>query len=163
MENGFGHLLNYIMDIKELIGIIDKDLSPIGFKRKNKNWFFENLELIKNVELQKSNYSNLYYLNYGFIIKEINVDSKSRHVFNQLGGSTTQEKAFVKEFLDLESKNSKDIDFFEDYLNRNLIYYLNKINTTDDLKKHIINDLPDLDMIPFVVKEYFNIPIGPEL
>ena len=145
------------MDIKELIAIIDEELLPIGFKRKNKKWVFENPDLIKYVELQKSNYSNLYYLNYGFIIREIDIDSKRRHVPHQLGGSTTQEKIFVKEFLDLESNKPKDIDLFKKYLNRNLSCYLDRINTTDDLKKYIINELPNLDMIPLVVKKYFNI------
>jgi len=145
------------MDIKELIRIIDAELLLVGFKRKNKNWFFENLELIKYVELQKSNYSNLYYLNYGFIIKEINIDSKTRHVPKQLGGSTEEERIFLKDFLDLESNKSKDIILFKEYFNKNLDYFLNTINSSDDLGKFVINDLASLNRIPFVVKEYFNI------
>ena len=145
------------MDIKELIRIIDAELLLVGFKRKNKNWFFENLELIKYVELQKSNYSNLYYLNYGFIIKEINIDSKTRHVPKHLGGSIEEERIFLKDFLDLESNKAKDIILFKEYLTKNLDYFLNSINSTDDLRKFVINDLASLDRIPLVVKKYFNI------
>lgn len=156
-KTNIGPQIEVIMDIKELIRIIDAELLLVGFKRKNKNWFFENLELIKYVELQKSNYSNLYYLNYGFIIKEINIDSKTRHVPKQLGGSTEEERIFLKDFLDLESNKSKDIILFKEYFNKNLDYFLNTINSSDDLGKFVINDLASLNRIPFVVKEYFNI------
>lgn len=59
----------YIMkDVKQLF---TEQLSLIGFKKKSKDWLYENGELIIVINLQKSNYEILYFLNIGIWLNEI--------------------------------------------------------------------------------------------
>ena len=86
------------MDKKNLVEIIDSELKPLGFKRKGIIWRAESDELIKEVDLQKSNFSNLYYLNFGFIIKGLELSHFKSHVSERFYGRTPQESLFIKNF-----------------------------------------------------------------
>ena len=57
------------MEKKELIKFLDEIFKPLEFKRKGNTWKYENEVFVKIVNLQKSKYSNAFYLNYCFIIK----------------------------------------------------------------------------------------------
>jgi hypothetical protein len=57
------------MEKKDLIKLLDEIFVPLGFKRKGNNWVLNGDELSKLINLQKSNYSNAFYINYGYIIK----------------------------------------------------------------------------------------------
>ena len=46
-------------------------LKQEGFIYKNKQYYFENEDLIVFVAFQKSNFENSFYINYGFLIKGI--------------------------------------------------------------------------------------------
>ena len=46
-------------------------LKQEGFLYKNKQYYFENEELIVFVAFQKSNFENSFYINYGFLIKSM--------------------------------------------------------------------------------------------
>ena len=56
------------MEKSDLIKLLNEVFNNLGFKRKGNNWVVDSSELIKIVNLQKSNYGNLFYINYGFII-----------------------------------------------------------------------------------------------
>lgn len=60
------------MDKKEFKKILATTLSEYGFVTKNNISRAETDELVIVVSTQKSNYENSYYLNYGFLIKELN-------------------------------------------------------------------------------------------
>jgi len=52
-------------------------LKKNGFKRVNKKWIIETDELMKKVELQKSDYSDL---NYSFTVKGIDTSPSMTHI-----------------------------------------------------------------------------------
>ena len=70
------------MEKNGLIKLLDEIFFPLGFKRKGNNWVFNGDELSKIVNLQKSNYSNAFYINYGYIIKSIELTTRT-HVENR--------------------------------------------------------------------------------
>ncbi|SHL51535.1 protein of unknown function [Roseibium suaedae] len=51
--------------------IISNQLKGLGFKKKNRNWYFENDEVILVANLQKSSYGSQYYLNGGVYLREL--------------------------------------------------------------------------------------------
>ena len=56
-------------DFKKTIGNV---LKEYGFQHIKKSYYAENDEIIIVVALQKSNFSDEYYVNYGFLIKSEN-------------------------------------------------------------------------------------------
>jgi len=59
--------------MKEIKKIFTEELSKFGFKLK-KDWYFKNEELIIVVNLQKSNYSDMYFFNVGIWINQISTE-----------------------------------------------------------------------------------------
>ena len=72
------------MDRKELINILNEVLVPIGFKRKGNYWVMIGNEITKMVNLQKSNYGNFFYINYGYILQSIQLDNVMMHIYNRV-------------------------------------------------------------------------------
>lgn len=62
------------MEKKEFKKEVRNILASYGFEYVNKVSYRRNDELIVVVETQKSNYDNAYYINYGFLIRELNPD-----------------------------------------------------------------------------------------
>lgn len=62
------------MEKKEFKKALRNVLASYGFLYVNKAHYCRNDELIVVVATQKSNYSNAYYINYGFLIRELNPD-----------------------------------------------------------------------------------------
>jgi len=58
------------MDKKEFNKVLENIFSSYGFQLKNKAFYHDNDEFITVITIQKSNYDNSYYINYGFIIKK---------------------------------------------------------------------------------------------
>lgn len=59
------------MNNVEFKKIVQEITSKYGFKYCNKNYYYELSDLIVVIGLQKSNYENSFYINFGFCIKEI--------------------------------------------------------------------------------------------
>lgn len=51
--------------------ILKACISDIGFKYCKKNYYYQSEELIAVINVQKSNYDDSYYVNYGFCVKAI--------------------------------------------------------------------------------------------
>lgn len=60
------------MEKKEIKKIINSCLISNGFVKKGKFYYKESDKVKCSLGLQKSNYSNCYYVNVGIVIKEIN-------------------------------------------------------------------------------------------
>jgi hypothetical protein len=146
------------MTNKEFKDIIDRLLKPHGFKRKGNEWRTETEDLIKMVDLQKSNFSNLYYLNFGYNFKGLGYHGLTRHIDSRLASSDTKINKIIRETFDLEipmdditrAKNLSNI--IVNILLPKISSINNKADMLDFLKtKSTLND------IPLVVKEYLNI------
>jgi hypothetical protein len=62
------------MNNVEFKKIVQDITSEYGFKYFKKNYYYEMSDLIIVIGLQKSNYENSYYINFGFYVKEIHND-----------------------------------------------------------------------------------------
>ena len=61
-----------MVDLKDFKKIVENCLSNAGFLKKSNFYYRSSDELILVVGLQKSNYSNGYYINIGYVIPQLN-------------------------------------------------------------------------------------------
>ncbi|MBZ0245437.1 MAG: DUF4304 domain-containing protein [Cyclobacteriaceae bacterium] len=137
------------MTNKDFKKTLDELLRPFGFSNKGNLWTLETDELEKLIYLQKSNYGNLYYLNYGYNIKGLIYDEVTMHVGNGL----SQSEAF-----DLENQ-LEPIDRIyqlERIILNELLPELEKVNTELELID-LLKKEPHLNDVPLLVKDYFKL------
>lgn len=145
------------MEKKDLIKLLDDIFIPLGFKRKGNNWVFNGDELSKVVNLQKSNYSNAFYVNYGFIIKGIELTTTT-HVESRLGSTDKEEQKRITDLLNFEIEIPVGQRLIELKLiiTEKIVLTMHSLNTENDL----LNDIkkrPRLNNIPLVVKKHFKL------
>ena len=97
------------MDKKEFKKALATTLLEYGFVMKNNISRAETDELIIVVSTQKSNYENSYYLNYGFLIKELNPEltnpkDNQCDVFGRLSLNIDGELATTADFENISSE-----------------------------------------------------------
>jgi hypothetical protein len=158
LENGFGFLLGRKMDKKDLASLLNEVFGPLGFKRKGNYWVLNGYEITKMINLQKSQFGNRFYINYGYILRAIPLGNNVMHVFNGLGGSNKEEQERITSLLDIDT----DVPFshrreeLKKLITDKIVLRIKQIDTTDDL----LNELkrrPHLNDIPLVVKRYFDL------
>ena len=62
------------MDNTEFKKIVQEITSKYGFMYCKKNYYYNSDKIIVVINLQKSNFDNSYYINYGFYVKDIHND-----------------------------------------------------------------------------------------
>ncbi|WP_454047540.1 DUF4304 domain-containing protein [Chryseobacterium sp. Marseille-Q8038] len=148
------------MKIKILANILSELLILNGFKKKGNYWVIDGNELTKVVHLQKSQFSNSFYINYGYIINSIPLDGLTMHVFQQVSSLEEKEKNRIVQLLnlDIDISDSVRIEELNNILKIKLVDKMNSISSEDDLKKMIENFAQaQLNMIPSSVKNHFKI------
>ncbi|MBC8643232.1 DUF4304 domain-containing protein [Flavobacterium lindanitolerans] len=104
MENSIRYILKWKKT--ELLNLLNNIFLPLGFKRKGNSWVLNGNEINKIINLQKSQYGNVYYLHYNYVINSLPLNNRKVHIDNQLGSIDKEEQAMIQGLLDLES----DID-----------------------------------------------------
>ena len=106
------------MDNTEFKKIVQGSTSKYGFMYCKKNYYCETDDMIVVVNLQKSNYNNSYYINYGFFVKEIH---------NELQYPRLNECDVTGRFINKTSKDTYQLDI------------INADELVADLEKNINN------------------------
>jgi hypothetical protein len=146
------------MEKKELIKFLDEIFKPLEFKRKGNTWKNKNEVFVKIINLQKSKYSNAYYLNYGFIIKDLDLNNLEMHIYNRLSSINDSENQKIMDLLDMENsiaedKRKSDLKMFID---KYLLTEIQNTNTENDLV-NALKKRPHLNDIPLVVKRHLQL------
>jgi hypothetical protein len=147
------------MDKKKLASILSEVLIPIGFKQKGNYWVSNGYEITKMVNLQKSQFNNSFYINYGYILKSIPLIDMM-HIHNRVTSLNVEERSRMEFLLDLDS-NISDGDRtqeLKEVLQSKLIIKIQVVNTEDDLLAEL-KTRPHLNDITLDVKKHFNLPI----
>jgi hypothetical protein len=147
------------MEKKELASILSEVFVPMGFKKKGNYWVVNGAEITKMVNLQKSQFSNRFYVNYGYIIKAISLDGLAMHIFRGLGSLDSNENAKIQELLNLESNisNEERARDLKKILIEKLAHKISLVNTEADILEEL-KKRPHLNDIPLIVKRHFHLP-----
>ncbi len=144
------------MEKKDLVKLLDEVFVPIGFIRKGNNWTCNNSELQKKINLQKSNFSNSYFINYGFIIHSLSLTT-TMHYEIRLAGVNKKEQERITQLLNLEIEinDLQRASELKIIILTKIKSRLQDIESLIDLKNELFNR-QHLNDIPLVVKRYFN-------
>ncbi len=146
------------MEKKELASILSGILVPIGFKKKGNYWVVNGAEITKMVNLQKSQFSNSFYINYGYILNAIPLDGMM-HIYNRVASIDKVENLRIDELLNLENNISDEerASELKKVLLEKLAHKISSINTKADVLEHLKKQ-PHLNNVPLVVKRHFSLP-----
>ena len=145
------------MEKRDLVRFLDEIFIPLGFKRKGNNWVLNSEELSKLINLQKSNYSNAFYINYGYVIKGLELTT-TMHVEDRLASSEKEEQKRITNLLDFELEMPMDQRLIElkKIIISNIVVRMQSVNTSGDLL-NALNKRTNLNDISLVVKRYFHL------
>ncbi|WP_286776844.1 DUF4304 domain-containing protein [Sphingobacterium sp. UBA2074] len=137
---------------------IDEILLPHKFVRNKNTWILKKPEINKVISVYQSNYSDTYYIDYGFIINKLELNDLKMHVLKRLGTSDYNDQLLINRVLSLDSSMSEQerISQLKDFIEDKVLSVLERINTESDLLVYI-QSFPNLNMIPLVVKNYFRL------
>ena len=146
------------MKKKELVNILNQILSPIGFKKKGNYWLINGAVITKMINLQKSDYSDAFYINYGYILNSIPLGNLMMHVYNRMTSVDVEEKNRIEFLLNLETTISDEerTNAVKEMLQSTLIAKVQAVNTEEDLLAEL-KKRPHLNDITLAVKQHFDL------
>ena len=146
------------MEKKDLINLITDTFCPVGFKRKGNYWLLCGAELTKLINIQKSNFGNYYYINYGFVLNNLDRGDLVAHIFQRLGSSNKEEQIKLVNCLDLEYEMSeKDrIFYLKEIMTDKILKKIQEVNSELELIEYL-KKRPQLNDIPLNVKRYLKL------
>ena len=131
---------------------------PCGFKRKGRHWILDSDSIVKMVNLQKSNFGNKFYVNYGYIIKALPLGNLKMHFYKRLGSKNISEGNRISQIFDLESEMPEDrrIAEINHLLLERLIREIKAIDSENDVRDELMRS-SSASQIPVVVRNYFKL------
>jgi hypothetical protein len=120
---------------------LNQILKPHGFKKKSNTWTLVFPEITKIISLQKSNFSNLYYLDWGFNINQLDYKEVLMHIDGQIGsGYDENENELIKKVLDLEYNMDEEerVKELTRFIEKYVINFFKEMNNINDLKKYLL-------------------------
>lgn len=146
------------MDKMDLIDLLDEMLKPMGFKKRGNNWSSETDEVIRIVNLQRSQFGNFYYLNYGYIVKSLPLNDWKTHVEHRLGSSDKLRNKRIMDLLGFDCDIPRDERLMElrEHISEQIIEEMRSVETEKDVLR-VLKAMPYLYTIPPFVLRHFNI------
>ncbi|MDL2141628.1 DUF4304 domain-containing protein [Flavobacterium tructae] len=148
------------MEKKELVKFLDEIFVPLNFKRKGNNWVSNGETVNRIINLQKSQYSNAFYINYGYILNSLPLDNWTSHVDNRLGGKEKEEQKLITDLLNLESDFKTEERFYllGKIINEKIVKEVQFVSSEEDVLK-ILKEKEFLYTIPPAVLRHFNLTL----
>lgn len=148
------------MEKKDLVRFLNTIFLPIGFKRKGNNWVINGTELNKIVNLQKSQYSNSFYLNYGYVINNLPLKGFVNHICNRLADTDKNKQIRITDLLNLDKDMDPPIRSKElaEIINEKIVTEMKVTNTEADLLI-ILQRMKYRYAVPPFVLEHFKLSV----
>ena len=145
------------MEKKKIIELLNEIFFPLGFKRKGNNWVYNGKELSKIINLQKSNYSNSFYINYGYNINGIELTT-TMHIYNRFASVDKEKQKTITNLLDLDCAFPQDQRLMElkKLITSIIISKMEIVNSEEDILQYL-KKRPQLNDIPLIVKKHFHL------
>lgn len=148
------------MDKKKLLTAIDQVLVREGFKRRGNRWEFQATNLLKVIELQKSNFGNQFFINYGFIIVDVDLGGLAMHLYMRMAAPEKEKNKLISRTFDLELPidDIERVKVLHECLYKYLLDTIIAVNSIEELRAFILSRNSSSD-VPLVTKKYLGIPI----
>ena len=133
------------MTNKELKSRFDEASKPRSYKKKGNKWTLRVNQITKGIYLQKSGYSNLYYVNYGVDFNDLDYEPGIFQLCLRCNNT-----------LDLEVQDDSTIEIKISECLEEIFSYLDRIENPEDAKELALS-LPTLNIVPLKVKAYLEL------
>lgn len=146
------------MEKQDLIKLLNELFIPLGFKKKGNNWVSNGETVNKIVNLQKSQYGNSFYINYGYILKSLPLKGWTSHVEDRLGSDDKVKNRRIMDLLDLENAiaPSERLPELKERINEQIIKEMQSVTTEKDVL-NVLRGRRYLYTIPPFVLKHFNL------
>ena len=143
------------MDIKEFKKIVDEVFLSKGMKKRRSNYYFDNEEFISVFGLQKSSYANGFYLNLGYVIKDLN----TKEIPNYSDGNIRLRFEFKidRKLTDLIDIQIVEKDQLIKQFDKNIKHYILLINNISDIQKLLKEEPALLFQTTLETRRFLNI------
>jgi hypothetical protein len=131
------------MDRKTLKQAIGKILEAHGFRRKGQSWYLQHPDVVGVIELQKSDLSECYYMNIGFLVRSL--DPSHEYPPERLCHWRYRVEAIFPEMhipvrrdllsLGEEADDAERIEELQKFLTERVAPFVASIRTVDDIRK----------------------------
>lgn len=143
------------MDVKIFKTTIDDCVSRQGLKKKGSYYYADSNDILTVIGLQKSSYANGYYLNLGYIIKQLRPNLEKP---GYADGDFRLRFDFDKEkndgdFYDLDQHPDADKVKLEAAMEENLRTYVTQITSLDALKQFLAGQPHLLNIARYEAKQ----------
>ncbi|WP_165347235.1 DUF4304 domain-containing protein [Gottfriedia acidiceleris] len=134
-------LKGVFMDIKEFKKFVDEVLLANGMKKRRSNYYFDNEDIISVLGLQKTSYTNGYYLNLSYVIKDLN----TKEISNYTNGNIRLSFKFKynRKLTDLIEIHNVEKELLIEQFDKNINKYILSIKSISDLQK-LLKKEPEL-------------------
>lgn len=144
---------------------ITKNLQELGFQNKKHSWYKHTNDLIKVIDLQKSEYSELYYVNIGLYVKELGCDHdnaadckknpQESHCHFRLRAEAFFADAEIQELnRAIGQRDVNRIMYFIGILSKNVF---EGVETINDVRDKIVSDVKYINRSNRRLKEFLGI------
>ncbi len=147
------------MKTADVSSIVFQKLKPLGAKRKGRSTFvLETPDLLKSIDIQKSDFSQLCYLNYGFTLKRVPTGGLKSHLMKRATSKDPLIKEQIDRWLDLDSDfpDHERLQGIEWIIDEIVLPEIQTINTESDLKNFILT-LPTMNLVPIRLREHYGL------
>lgn len=146
------------MQKEDLINIIKEELTPLGFKKKGNCWILKGNEITKYLRIQKSQWSNLFYIYYGYILENLRTDDDSNSYEKGFNTWVFDEEGNRLNILDFENNLDKiyRINEIRKVIKDNVILNFIEVNTEVDVLADI-KKLTSLNLVFLSIRKYFGL------
>lgn len=147
------------MEKRDFLNGINEILKPFGFKRKGNNWVINDVEISKVINLQHSNFSRNYYINYNILVNKFSPDENMK-VWGSLGSEDKDELSKINKALDMDynmpdEERFSNLDYF---IKEKILVKILDIKTEADLKKYLHNlPISGKSRLFLKVRKYFGL------
>lgn len=159
MENSLRHILkSNLMEKTILVELLSELFLPMGFKRKGNNWVSNGPQVNRIVNLQKSQFGNSFYINYGYILNSLPLNNWKTHIENRLGfyDKDRNKRVMVLLNLDNEIPSEERLRELKECINERIISEMETVVTEDDILR-VLRNRRNLYMIPPFVLKHFHL------
>jgi hypothetical protein len=145
------------MNKNELINKITELNTAHGFLKKSNKWICVKQEITKVIHLQKSSFGNKFYLNFGFILNEVDLHGAEEHISDGIKTIIDSVDGGIVDVFDLENNMSDtDRSFAIASIIRDLHFRLSAINDKSELITYL-KMKKNLNSIRLKTKEYLGL------
>lgn len=111
------------MEHREFVNLVSESVKQVGFRAYKKDFIYDSEKIVIIVNIQKSNFDESYYINYGFLLKEIHdlVEYPKIYECDYIGRFINY--LGEKEEYDF-NPNSLEKEYVKNGLNRNISKFL---------------------------------------